>query len=306
MSKFKKNCHIPFPCAFPLPQIGPTGITGATGSTGPTGITGATGPSGGPPGPTGPTGITGATGPSGGPLGPTGPTGITGATGPSGGPPGPTGPTGITGATGPSGGPLGPTGPTGITGATGPSGGPPGPTGPTGITGATGPSGGPPGPTGPTGITGAAGSTGPTGPSGLPTSGLSQYAYVFNTAAQVVALQAPILFNSHGKITSGFTHTLGTSQMTVINAGDYKISFSVSGVEPNQFALFLNGAPVTNSVYGSGAGTQQNNGQTVLTLAAGDILTLNNHTSAAAVTLQTLAGGTQTNINASIVIEKLN
>ncbi|MGI8238928.1 BclA C-terminal domain-containing protein, partial [Bacillus wiedmannii] len=150
------------------------------------------------------------------------------------------------------------------------------------------------------------GITGATGPSGTTTSGLSQYAYVFNTAAQVVALEAPILFNSHGTITSGFTHTLGTSQMTVINAGDYKISFSVSGVEPNQFALFLNGAPVPNSVYGSGAGTQQNNGQTVLTLAANDILTLNNHTSAAAVTLQTLAGGTQTNINASIVIEKLN
>ena len=69
---------------------------------------------------------------------------------------------------------------------------------------------------------------------------------------------------------------------------------------------FLNGAPVTSAVYGSGAGTQPNNGQTILALAAGDIITLNNHTSAAAVTLQTLAGGTQTNINASIVIEKLN
>ncbi|MGE6806033.1 BclA C-terminal domain-containing protein, partial [Bacillus thuringiensis] len=259
-----------------------------------------------PPGPTGPTGITGATGPSGGPPGPTGPTGITGATGPSGGPPGPTGPTGITGATGPSGGPPGPTGPTGITGATGPSGGPPGPTGPTGITGATGPSGGPPGPTGPTGLSGIVGATGPTGPTGLTVSGLSHYAYVFNTAAQVVALEAPILFNSHGRMTSGFTHTLGTSQLMVLNAGDYKISFSVSGVEPNQFTLFLNGAPVTSAVYGSGAGTQQNNGQTILALAAGDIITLNNHTSAAAVTLQTLAGGTQTNINASIVIEKLN
>ncbi|MGG5786620.1 BclA C-terminal domain-containing protein [Bacillus pretiosus] len=228
MSKFKKKCHIPFPCSFPLPQIGPTG---------PTGITGATGPSGGPPGPTGPSGITGATGPSGGPPGPTGPTGITGATGPSGGPPGP---------------------------------------------------------------------TGPTGPTGLTVSGLSHYAYVFNTAAQVVALEAPILFNSHGRMTSGFTHTLGTSQLMVLNAGDYKISFSVSGVEPNQFTLFLNGAPVTSAVYGSGAGTQPNNGQTILALAAGDIITLNNHTSAAAVTLQTLAGGTQTNINASIVIEKLN
>ncbi|PGZ66448.1 hypothetical protein COE61_27600, partial [Bacillus thuringiensis] len=180
--------------------------------------------------------------------------------------------------------------------------GPIGPTGPTGLQGIQGIQGIP----GPTGLPGTAGATGPTGPAGLTVSGLSQYAYVFNTAAQVVALEAPILFNSHGRITSGFTHTLGTSQMTVINAGDYKISFSVSGVEPNQFALFLNGAPVTNSIYGSGAGTQQNNGQTILTLAAGDIITLNNHTSAAAVTLQTLAGGTQTNINASIVIEKLD
>ncbi|WP_240383351.1 BclA C-terminal domain-containing protein, partial [Bacillus wiedmannii] len=275
--------------------------------------TGATGPSGGPPGPTGPTGITGVTGPSGGPPGPTGPTGITGATGPSGGPPGPTGPTGLPGTAGPP----GPTGPTGITGVTGPSGGPPGPTGPTGlpgtvgppgptgITGATGPSDGPPGPTGPTGLPGTVGATGPTGPTGLTVSGLSHYAYVFNTAAQVVALEAPILFNSHGRMTSGFTHTLGTSQLMVLNAGDYKISFSVSGVEPNQFTLFLNGAPVTSAVYGSGAGTQPNNGQTILALAAGDIITLNNHTSAAAVTLQTLAGGTQTNINASIVIERL-
>ncbi|MED1286416.1 BclA C-terminal domain-containing protein, partial [Bacillus mycoides] len=179
-----------------------------------------------------------------------------------------------------------------------------GPTGPTGLPGTGGPP-GPTGPTGPTGLSGIVGATGPTGPTGLTVSGLSHYAYVFNTAAQVVALEAPILFNSHGRMTSGFTHTLGTSQLMVLNAGDYKISFSVSGVEPNQFTLFLNGAPVTSAVYGSGAGTQPNNGQTILALAAGDIITLNNHTSAAAVTLQTLAGGTQTNINASIVIEKL-
>jgi hypothetical protein len=61
------------------------------------------------------------------------------------------------------------------------------------------------------------------------------------------------------------------------------------------------------SGYGSGAGTQQNYGQAIIAVAAGDILTLRNHTSAAAVTLQTLAGGTQTNnVNASILIKKLN
>ncbi|GBG11129.1 hypothetical protein PAT3040_05916 [Paenibacillus agaridevorans] len=80
----------------------------------------------------------------------------------------------------------------------------------------------------------------------------------------------------------------------------------MSGVEPNQFTLFLNGVPVTNTVYGSGAGTQQNFGQAIITIAAGDTLTLHNHTSAAAVTLQTLAGGTEINVNASVVIKKLD
>ncbi|MCA1682746.1 MAG: collagen-like protein, partial [Actinobacteria bacterium] len=36
-----------------------------------------------------------------------------------------------------------------------------------------------------------------------------------------------------------------------------------------------------------------------------DVLTLKNHSSAAAVSLQTLAGGTQTNANASIAVERL-
>jgi hypothetical protein len=79
----------------------------------------------------------------------------------------------------------------------------------------------------------------------------------------------------------------------------------VSGVEPSQFALFVNGAAASGTVYGSGAGTQQDDGQAILTLSAGDVLTLVNHTSAAAVTLQTLAGGTQTNVNSSLLIEKL-
>jgi len=40
-------------------------------------------------------------------------------------------------------------------------------------------------------------------------------------------------------------------------------------------------------------------------LQSNDVLTLVNHSSAAAVTLQTLAGGTQINVNASLLIERL-
>jgi len=135
--------------------------------------------------------------------------------------------------------------------------------------------------------------------------GLSSYAYIFNLAAQTVAVEADIIFSDNGNLT-GISHTPATSQITIGSAGDYAIWFSVSGVEPCQFTLFHNGAPILGGTYGSGAGTQIDSGMVIETFAAGDIITLRNHSSAAAVTLQTLAGGTQTNANASVLIENLS
>ncbi len=120
-----------------------------------------------------------------------------------------------------------------------------------------------------------------------------------------MALEADVTFDTNGVLTSGITHATGAAGIALVNAGTYKVTFSVSGVEPNQMALFVNGSLVPGTVYGSGAGTQQNTGQAILTIAAGDVLTVRNHTSSAAVTLQTLAGGTQANANASVAIEKL-
>ena len=133
-------------------------------------------------------------------------------------------------------------------------------------------------------------------------SGISEYAYIYNLDAQVVALEADIVFSSNGVIKGAITHAPGTSTITLGTAGDYSIHFHESSVEPNQFTLFQNGAPVPGTTYGSGAGTQQNTGMTIITASAGDVLTVRNHTGAAAVTLQTLAGGTQINTNASIKI----
>jgi hypothetical protein len=62
---------------------------------------------------------------------------------------------------------------------------------------------------------------------------------------------------------------------------------------------------VPGTVYGSGAGTQQNNGQAIVAIAAGGILTVRNHTSSAAVGLATPIGGTQESTNASVAIEKI-
>ena len=103
----------------------------------------------------------------------------------------------------------------------------------------------------------------------------------------------------------GIAHAPGNAGVVFTNSGTYAVFFSVSGVEPGQFALFVNGAPVSGTVYGSGAGTQQDTGHALITISANDTLTLVNHSSAAAVTLQTLAGGTQANVNASLLIQKL-
>jgi hypothetical protein len=133
---------------------------------------------------------------------------------------------------------------------------------------------------------------------------LPEYAYVYNLAPQVVAIEADVVFSDNGPLL-GFAHAPGTSGTSVTVAGIYRIDFSVSGVEPGQFALMRNGAAVPGGTYGSGAGTQQDDGHVLVNLAIGDVLSLRNHSSAAAVTLQTLAGGTQTNVNASLMIEQL-
>jgi BclA C-terminal domain len=121
-----------------------------------------------------------------------------------------------------------------------------------------------------------------------------------------VAIDAAVTFDTNGVSTSGITHEPGIAGITLVNSGIYQVTFSVSATEPNQMALFVNGVMVPGTVYGSGAGTQQNTGLAITNITAGEVLTLRNHSSAAAVGLASVIGGTQANTNASVLIEKLN
>jgi hypothetical protein len=153
------------------------------------------------------------------------------------------------------------------------------------------------------GQAGATGPVGATGPAG--SNGLSQYAYIYNLAGETVPLEAAVNFDSNGVMSSGITHALGSSGITLVSSGTYDVTFTVSGTAPNQIALFVNEAAVPGSIYGSGAGTQQNTGQTIIDVAAGAVLTVRNFTSSAALALATPIGGTQASTNASVTIEKL-
>jgi hypothetical protein len=155
------------------------------------------------------------------------------------------------------------------------------------------------GPRGPAGLPGAPGNVGPVGPAGQP-----NYAYVYNETPESILIESNIPFDSNGELV-GFTHTAGAAEITVTNAGTYRVDSVVSATEPDQVGLFLNGVVVPGSIYGSGAGTQQNSGQVIVDLFAGDQLTLRNDTSAAAFTLSSNIGGTRANVNASILIQEL-
>ncbi|WP_404519306.1 MULTISPECIES: collagen-like protein [unclassified Paenibacillus] len=265
-------------------MTGATGAIGVAGNVGAAGTVGAAGAVGtaGNVGAAGNVGTAGTVGTAGN-VGAAGAVGTAGAVGAAGavGPVGPVGPAGIPGA-------VGPAGPAGVAGAVGP-------VGPAGAVGAT-------GATGTAGATGSTGATGATGTAG----GIAQFGYIYNLGSRVVPIEADVIFDTNGILTPGITHAPGTTQIAVTDAGNYEVNFSVSGVEPGQFAIFINGTLAAGTIYGSGAGTQQNTGQAILALASGDVLTLRNHSSAAAVTLQTLAGGTQANVNASVVIKKLS
>jgi hypothetical protein len=238
-----------------------------------------------------------------GPKGPRGYRGLKGKAGAAGsnGAAGQNGIAGPQGIQGPAGGPIGPAGSQGPTGNTGPLG-PKGTTGTQGTRGVTG-AGGTNGTNGSRGTTGSRGPTGTQGTAG--SGGVTQYAYVYNTSVETVAVEAAVTLDTNGVLTSGFTHTVGTAPITVVSAGVYKVTFSTSGTETSQFALFVDGTLVPGTIYGSGAGTQQNNGQAIFSIAAGGLLTLKNHTSSAAVGLPTIGGGTLANTNASVLIEKL-
>ena len=168
----------------------------------------------------------------------------------------------------------------------------------TGATGATGSSGatGADGPTGPTGSTGATGATGPTA--------TPDYGYVYNLSGQTVAVEGDVTFDTNGPL-NGFAHTPGTAVITALDSGTYLINFSVSSVEASQFAVTLNGTPLPDAIFGADTGTSQRTGQVIVSLSAGDVITIRNHTSLTGVTFGTTDGGTATDVNASVVVDQL-
>ena len=138
------------------------------------------------------------------------------------------------------------------------------------------------------------------------------FAYFFNKeVSDTVAIAAPFPFDSDGLFSPAvFAHTASpvvatSAPITILQAGTYRVEYSVTVAEARQIALYINGAVVSNTIYGAATGTVVTTAFAIITAAANDVLTLRNHLSAAALTLVTPSGGTAENVTNSILIEKL-
>lgn len=66
------------------------------------------------------------------------------------------------------------------------------------------------GPVGPAGAAGAVGTDGPAGAAGI--ASLSEFAFIYNLAAQVVAVESAVVFSDNGVLSAGITHALKYSR----------------------------------------------------------------------------------------------
>jgi hypothetical protein len=189
---------------------------------------------------------------------------------------------------------------TGAIGAAGANGanGVPGASGAAGTNGTNGTNGSP-GARGADGSPGADGQIGQTGPAPTRT-----YAYIYDTSGATVAPNANILFNADGPTTVGITHTSGSSQIVLVAAGAYKVTFSVSADVINEISVFVNGAGIPGGTFVSGGSSRVNVGQIILVASAGDVLTIRNLHPGAGIVLDNSEDGSVLT-DASVLIERL-
>lgn len=138
-------------------------------------------------------------------------------------------------------------------------------------------------------------------PAGAPVFGISDYGYVYHLAT---ALDATILggadlpFSNNGPLV-GVTHTAGTTTVIIPAAGDYQIACSVTlttGIEA-QIAIAVNGDVDPSTPITAVVGTGPLSEEAILSLAAGDSITLRNNSLVAATLARAPSISAQLNIN---------
>lgn len=141
---------------------------------------------------------------------------------------------------------------------------------------------GPAGPQGPAGPAGAAGATGPqgpvgtTGPPGAAGTLASGYAYVYQNATEFVTAGSAVTWDTNGPL-SNVTHTPGSANVVVGASGTYMVEWQVGyDASVRNFCITVNGVRQTPTCLTSGNGQHPIGNGTLVTLSAGDVVSLVN------------------------------
>ena len=172
---------------------------------------------------------------------------------------------------------------------------------------------------GPTGPTGPDGFTGATGPDGF----FSQaYGYAAGTASAMIVEDTDVVFDQGSVVAVSITGPApGGTSFVIETAGDYEYIFYVAGTPQNaattsmQFAIFVNGVSqgvvheFRASLGASMSDVQLIRGEGILSLLAGDVVTLHNRTGSGTLSVavtSTAPGTGEVSTNRTLSLKKLS
>lgn len=139
------------------------------------------------------------------------------------------------------------------------------------------------------------------------------YAYVYNLADRTVNQGDSVIFDSTGVMSSNITHSNGSADIILSDAGIYIINFFTQGVYASAFVLFVNDVAVPGGSYESITDINDKSakeyGQIIINAKAGDKINLKNYspTGAHGIAYLKAAGkpGYPLSVNASLIIQQI-
>ena len=130
----------------------------------------------------------------------------------------------------------------------------------------------------------------------------------WNTSVQSLPQESDVVFNAFQNVNGLMWNPTGTNpeQIKVLEDGVFKLFFLANVATPAQFTFFINGLPIDYSTQGVNKGASQASLRILLELKKNDIVTVRNHTSAAAtLVLSANAGGLLNSISAVLTAFKI-
>jgi hypothetical protein len=94
---------------------------------------------------------------------------------------------------------------------------------------------------------------------------------IYNIPDQVVPVETNVIFSNNKTVVGDCSHIPGSTDIYVWKTGYYQIFFNLMHIEPCQFTLFLNGAPVNGTVIGSPTGSAQNSLTIIFEIGPADL-----------------------------------